>query len=115
MADDEMARPVIAPLDLRSRTANEKQTAKRAAQILLAGGENFHLPTKQERNALLVGFAMKQRVLYGAAFDLVRCAIPINLTDAAAIADNLERVVVYEIKSTNKAKTRADFSGYFLI
>ena len=101
------------PTQPAPRTANEKQTAKRAVAILLSRGEGFHEPTRAERDALLVGFAMKRQVLYGAAFDLVRVSGEVDLSDAAAIAARLDQITVYEIKSTNKPSTRADFGGYF--
>jgi hypothetical protein len=101
------------PLSPPPRTANEKQTAKLAIKILLELDVGFHLPTNRERDALLVGFAMRRKVLYGAAFDIVRCRESVNLTDSASIAANISSVTTYEIKSTNKAATRPDFGGYF--
>ena len=104
---------VAAPQEVRPRTANEKQTAKRAIEILLARDEGFYLPSRVERNSLLVAFAMKQRVLYGAAFDLVRLTQPIDLTDPPSLSGRLSEITLYEIKSTNKPTTRPDFGGYF--
>lgn len=108
-----VAVPALATAEPPPRTANEKQTAKRAVQILLDRNEGFHEPSRSERDALLVGFAMKRQVLYGAAFDLVRTDGPVDLSDPAQIATHLDRITVYEIKSTNKPATRADFGGYF--
>jgi hypothetical protein len=105
--------PAVDALDTPPKTANEKQTAKRAIQILLELNAGFHFPNRQERNALLVGFAMRRKVLYGAAFDLVRLQQNVNLTSADAIAKQIDAITAYEIKSTNKVKTKADFSGYF--
>lgn len=105
--------PALTAAEPPPRTANEKQTAKRAVQILLGRNEGFHEPSRLERDALLVGFAMKRQVLYGAAFDLVRTEGPVDLSDPAQIATHLDRITVYEIKSTNKPATRADFGGYF--
>lgn len=96
-----------------ARTANEKQTAKRAIEILLKRDEGFHNPTRAERDALLVGFAMRRQVLYGAAFDLIRLARPVDLSDPASICAHLDQITVYEIKSTNKPSTKPDFGGYF--
>lgn len=56
---------------------------------------------------------MRRKVLYGAAFDVVRMRAPVDLSDSAAIASALDALTVYEIKSTNKTRTREDFSGYF--
>ena len=71
------------------------------------------MPSRAERDALLVGFAMRRKVLYGAAFDVVRTHAPVDLSDPAAIASALDALTVYEIKSTNKTRTREDLSGYF--
>lgn len=89
------------------------QTAKRAAALLVARDEGYHLPSRQERNALLVGFAMHRRVLYGAAFDVVRLSGPVDLSDAQAIASFISSITVCEIKSTNRRSIREDLKGYF--
>jgi hypothetical protein len=89
------------------------QTAKIAVRVLLERGEGFHEPGRKERDALLVGFAMHRRVLYGAAFDVVRLSRPVDLTDPAAIAGNIDAITVYEIKSTNRQRMKADLKGYF--
>src|SRR4051812_12623298 len=89
------AGPVVAALDPPPRTANEKQTAKLAVNILLGLNVGFHRPTRQERDALLVGFAMSRKVLYGAAFDVVRCHESINLSDPSSIAKNIGSLVAY--------------------
>jgi hypothetical protein len=44
---------------------NEKQTAKLAIIILSGVDFRFKAPTKEERGALLVGFAMRRKVLSG--------------------------------------------------
>jgi hypothetical protein len=95
------------------KPGGEKQTAKRAISVLIEKNVGFHLPTAKERDALLVAFAMRRQVLYGAAFDIVKLSRPIDLKDPAALADGLDAVTVFEIKSTNKLRTREDFGGYF--
>ena len=89
------------------------QTAKKAVQILLGSNKGFHEPTRTERKALLVGFAMHQRVLYGAAFDVVRLSEPVDLTDPAAISQSIEAITIYEIKSTNRQTMDESLKGYF--
>lgn len=89
------------------------QTAKKAVQILLELNQGFHEPSRVERNALLVGFAMHQRVLYGAAFDVVRLSEPVDLTDPAAIARSIDAIGIYEIKSTNRQTMDESLKGYF--
>ena len=56
---------------------------------------------------------MRRKVLYGAAFDVVRSENTVDLTDASAIAVNINSITAYEIKSSNKIATKADFGGYF--
>ncbi len=89
------------------------QTAKKAVQILLELNQGFHEPSRLERNALLVGFAMHQRVLYGAAFDVVRLSEPVDLTDPEAIAGSIDAIDIYEIKSTNRPTMDESLKGYF--
>lgn len=96
-----------------SMPGGTQQTAKRAARILIEGQLGFLEPSSTERRALAVGFAMAGKILYGAAFDVVRLARPIDLSSAAAIHANLDAITVFEIKSTNKASVREDFRGYF--
>ena len=118
MSDTEPQIPSLPPqlLDITDpapKPGGEKQTAKRAINVLLEKGRGFHLPTARERDALLVAFAMKRQVLYGAAFDIVRVERDINLSNAETIAANLDAITIFEIKSTNKLRTRADFGEYF--
>jgi hypothetical protein len=105
--------PLLDAMETPPKTANEKQTAKLAIQVLLGLKVGFHLPTRQERDALLVGFAMRRKVLYGAAFDVVRIESDVDLTVPSTIAAHIDAITVYEIKSSNKAATKADFGGYF--
>lgn len=91
----------------------ETQTAKKAVLVLVAKNEGFHEPTRAERDALLVGFAMHRKVLYGAAFDIIKLSRPVDLTDPAAISANMDAITIYEIKSTNRTKMGPDFKGYF--
>jgi len=105
--------PLVDALEKPPKTANEKQTAKLAIQILLDLKVGFHLPTRQERDALLVGFAMRRKVLYGAAFDVVRIENDVDLTAPSTVAAHIDAITAYEIKSSNKEATKADFGGYF--
>jgi hypothetical protein len=91
----------------------EKQTAKQAVQILIESNSGFIEPTKAQRRALGVAFAMSGKVLYGAAFDVVRLSRPVDLSDPALIGAAVDAITVFEIKSTNKSSVREDFGGYF--
>ena len=87
-------------------------TAKKACVILVAKKAGFIVPTAKQKSNLLVAFAKMGKVVYGKAFDIVKLSEPVNLNDLAAVESNLEKVVIYEIKSTKK-KLRSDFSSYF--
>lgn len=101
--------PALAPRD----GSNGHLTARAAIAVMKAKHPEFHEPTRKERDALLVGFAMHRRVLYGAAFDVIKLLAPVDLTDPQAIADNIEQIRIYEIKSTNRRNMGADLKGYF--
>jgi hypothetical protein len=102
----------VGPIPLDERRSGGQQTAKRAIKILL-NEEGFHAPTRTERDALLVAFAMKRKVIYGAAFDMVHATKPVDWADASDIADKMDAVTIYEIKSTNRPDIDPDFNNYF--
>ena len=87
-------------------------TAKKAAAILVAKKTGFIVPTGKQRQNLLVAFAKRGKVVYGKAFDVVKLAAVVDLDDLADIERNLERITIYEVKSSRK-KLRANFGGYF--
>ena len=95
------------------QTDRTKQTAKRAVQILLAKQAGFHEPTRREREALAVAFARHRKVIYGAAFDVVRLARPMDLTTPDAISADIPAIELLEVKSTNRSSIPADFRTYF--
>lgn len=94
-------------------SSSGKRTAKTAINILTRAGLGFVEPTPPQRSALSVAFAMNGKVLYGAAYDVVRLEQPIDLSDPAAISARLGEITVCEIKSTNRASLTDDFRGYF--
>ncbi|OQW96447.1 MAG: hypothetical protein BWK77_04625 [Verrucomicrobia bacterium A1] len=87
-------------------------TAKRAAEMLEERNEGFIVPTAQQRQNMLVAFAKKGKVVYGKAFDIVRLSAHVNLDELGDVERNLEKILVFEIKSTRK-DLPPDFSGYF--
>lgn len=109
----EIAAGLMVNPDVPSEPQGGKQTAKKAIAILVAKNQGFHEPTGKERDALLVGFAMRRKVIYGAAFDIVRMSRPINLADPSEIAANMGALELFEVKSTNRTVVAPDFSGYF--
>jgi hypothetical protein len=92
--------------------ASRNQTAKKAAKILLQSGALFVVPTAKQKRLLLVEFAKRNLVVYGKAFDVVKLAHKLNLDDASEIARNLDKIVLCEVKSSNR-KLPEDFKGYF--
>jgi hypothetical protein len=92
--------------------ASRNQTAKNAAQILLQTGAGFHVPTAKQKRLLLVEFAKRNLVVYGKAFDVVRAAGDLNLDDSTEVAAKLDRIVLCEVKSSNR-ELPEDFRGYF--
>ena len=87
-------------------------TAKMAAKILVAKKDGFIVPNAKQKQNLLVAFAKKGKVVYGKAFDIVKLSSFVNLNDLVDLEKNLQKVTIFEIKSTKK-KLRADFSTYF--
>jgi len=102
----------LSPL-AESNTTTGRGTARRAVSILLAKKQGFHEPSAQERRNLCVGFAKVGKVLYGAAFDAVRLAGAVDLSSHESIERDIDLITVYEVKSTNRPKLDAAFSGYF--
>lgn len=83
-----------------------------AAKILVAKKDGFIVPNAKQKQNLLVAFAKKGKVVYGKAFDIVKLSSFVDLNDLADLEKNLQKVTIFEIKSTKK-KLRADFSTYF--
>ena len=100
-------------IDASGTTGHGQQTARIAIKVLLDKQLGFHEPTPTERDALLVGFAMQGQALPRSAFDMIRLSRPVNLSNPAEIAGNMDAVTIYEIKSTNRKNIKADLRGYF--
>ncbi len=88
-------------------------TAKKAAALLVARKDGFIVPTAKQKLNLLVAFAKRGKVIYGKAFDIVRLAREVNLSDLADIEKNIDAITVLEIKSTKKS-LHVDFSNFFV-
>lgn len=89
-----------------------QKTAKKAAAILVAKNLGFIVPTAGQKLNLLIAFAKKGKVVYGKAFDIVRLSGAVILDDLADLEENLDKVTIYEIKSTKK-NLKSDFSSFF--
>ncbi len=89
-----------------------QKTAKKAAAILVSKNLGFIVPTGRQKLNLLIAFAKKNKVVYGKAFDIVKLSEEINLDDLADLEQNLQKVTIFEIKSTKK-NLKSDFSSFF--
>lgn len=92
--------------------ASRNQTAKKAAKILAQSGALFVVPTAKQKRLLLVEFAKRNLVVYGKAFDVVKLTHGLNLDDASEVAQNLDKIILCEVKSSNRELPQ-DFKGYF--
>lgn len=101
-----------APADIKLG-GNTKETAKKAAEILLSFNQGYVVPTQPHRKNLLVVFAEQGFTLYGKAFDIVRGPNDLDLGSIESIRKNFSKLFIYEIKSTAKASVKPDFGGHF--
>lgn len=87
-------------------------TARRAAEILVAKGLGFTIPSARQKKNLVVAFAKQDRIVYGKAFDVVRLSGQADLNDLEEVERHLKQLTLYEIKSTAKV-CPPDFKGHF--
>jgi hypothetical protein len=92
---------------------SQKQTAQKAVDILCSKGIGFRNLSGIERTNLAAAFARENKVVYGKAFDLIRCMKKLDLTNEMEIRNNLNSITVYEVKSTNRKNMPDNFEGYF--
>jgi len=90
-----------------------QQTAKKAVDILLKKNVGFQILNGPEKKNLAVAFARENMVLYGNAFDIIKCKKKIDFTNEDAVYKDLDSIIVYEIKSTNRPKMDKNFINYF--
>lgn len=111
-ADAEISLPTAVALVGEPARTGQK-TAKLALKILRDTDPGFVVPTAKQRVALAIAYATAGYVIYGKAFDIVRCSSKVNLDDVESIGRNLETIVIFEIKATDKKSVKPDFRGYF--
>lgn len=87
-------------------------TARRAAEILVQKDLGYVIPTGKQKKNLAIAFVKRDMIVYGKAFDIVRLSAPVDLDDIEEIERHLERVTLYEIKSTAKG-VKSNFAGHF--
>jgi hypothetical protein len=98
--------------DMTQARTSRNSTARRAAEIMVAKGLGYLIPSARQKRNLVVAFAERNMVVYGKAFDVVRLAGRVDLDCLEEIRRSLEKITLYEIKSTAKGVGR-DFAGYF--
>ncbi len=89
------------------------QTANKALEILLKKNKGFKILNPNEKTNLAVAFVKKNMVVYGKAYDIIKCKKKIDFSNEKEISDNLDSIIVYEVKSSNREKLKSDLSGYF--
>ena len=93
---------------------NQHRTAKNAIKILIEKNRDFKEPTKTERENLLRAYAKKNKVLYNRAFDIVKVkGKNVNLKEFEDVVSNLDRITIYEVKSTSRDNIDKKFKNYF--
>ena len=88
-----------------------QKTAKKGVKILEKRG--FQELHGVEKSNLVIAFAKKNMVVYGKAFDIVKCSKKIDFMDIEDISKKIDAITVYEIKSTIRKDVTKDFSKYF--
>jgi hypothetical protein len=86
------------------KTTTGNATARRAAQILVEKQAGFALPTPKQKKNIVVAFVKRDMIVYGRAFDIVKLLAPVNLDDLAEVEAKINKIQLFEIKSTNKEK-----------
>ncbi len=100
--------------DIEKGLESRQRTAKRAVMILSKSGSGFIVPTSKQRLNVLIAFAKNNKVVYGKAFDILKIeGANYNLDDLEWIENNLKKITVCEVKSTNKLTVKAGFEKYF--
>ncbi len=107
----ELTTPAITGLVERKRVGNA--TARRAAQILIEKQLGFTLPTPKQKKNIVVAFVKRDMIVYGRAFDIIKLLAPVDLDDLSDVESKINKIQLFEIKSTNKDKINVSFRGYF--
>jgi hypothetical protein len=97
---------------MSEQKAANKLTASAARKLLCEKDPHFHILGAPQKVRVAVEFARAGKVVYGQAFDLVRTDVSVDFDDSASIAQSLDKIFLYEIKSTNRALSEG-FAGYF--
>jgi hypothetical protein len=90
-------------------------TAKKAIKMLLELQQGYMEPNRKSRLNLVIAFAKRNKVIYGKAFDIIRIKTTkkINFENLDEVEKNLDDIIIYEVKSTNKKDLKHNFEKYF--
>lgn len=92
--------------------SSNKLTAATAKRLLCERDPTFRLVRPGQKKRIVIEFAKSGCVVYGQAFDLVRCDPLVDLDDPEAIARALPSLQLYELKSSNR-NLLPGFADYF--
>lgn len=93
---------------------NRQGTAKKAVKMLVDRNEGFRELSKTERLNIVIAFAKMNKVIYGKAFDVVKIkGKAIDLDNLSEVEKDIERITIYEVKSTAKKDIKRYFEKYF--
>lgn len=99
---------------MEEQNISRQGTAKKAVKMLVEKDEGFKEPTKAERLNIIIAFAKKNKVIYGKAFDIIKIeGKKFSLENLSELEKNIERLTIYEIKSTAKKDIKESFEKYF--
>ena len=88
-------------------------TASKAAALLANSGRGFIVPTAAQKKKILVALAKAGKVVYGRAYDIVKIkGKRIDLSSAEEVEKHIDRLMIYEIKSTTR-NIGPGFQQYF--
>jgi len=92
--------------------SGHKWAAAAARDLLCQKDPGFRKLTAPQKLRLVVAFAKRGVVVYGQAFDLVRCDPSLNLNDDSAIEKARDEIRLYEVKSSSRT-LKPGFASYF--
>ncbi len=99
---------------MAAKKKHGNSTAAIATKLLIDKNIGFVEPTRTQKKKLLIAFAHKNKVIYGKAYDVIKLPKKpvIDLNDEKDIQKHIDKIKIYEIKSTRRDLDK-DFKSYF--